>query len=77
MKKSNLQSIILALVITAIIMLSSLFLSKGISVDTSENTLKINGLYGTEIAYKYIEGIEELDTIPVWGLKTNGINLGL
>ncbi len=76
MKKSNLQSIILALVITAIIMLSSLFLSKGISVDASENTLKINGLYGTEIAYKDIEGIKELDTIPLWGLKTNGINLG-
>ncbi len=76
MKKNNLHSIILALVITAVIMLFSIFLSKGISVETLENTLKINGLYGTEIAYKDIEDVQELETIPIWGLKTNGINLG-
>ncbi len=76
MKKNNLHSIILALVITAVIMLFSIFLSKGISVETLENTLKINGLYGTEIAYKDIEDVQELETLPIWGLKTNGINLG-
>ena len=76
MKKNNLQSIILALVITAVIMLFSIILSRGISVETLENTLKINGLYGTEIAYKDIEDVQELETIPIWGLKTNGINLG-
>ena len=57
-------------------MLSSLFLSKGISVETLENTLKINGLYRTEIAYKDIVDVQELETIPFLGLKTNGINLG-
>ena len=76
MKKNNLHSIILAFVITACIMLSALFLSKGIFVETLENTLKINGFYGTEIAYKDIEDVQELQTIPIWGLKTNGINLG-
>jgi hypothetical protein len=76
MKKSNLQSIILALVITAVIMLFSLVLGKGVSVDTLETSIKINGLYGTEVAYKDIEEVKELDAIPLWGLKTNGINLG-
>ena len=76
MKKNNPQSIILALVITAFIILSSVLLGKGITVDALEDTLKINGLYGTEIEYKDIEEIRKLDSIPMWGLKTNGINLG-
>ena len=76
MKKNGIQSLILALAITAFIILSSVFLSKGITVDALETTLKINGLYGTEIAYKDIEDVKKLDTMPIWGLKTNGINLG-
>ncbi len=76
MKKNGIQSLILALAITAFIILSSVLLSKGITVDPLENSLKINGLYGTEIAYKDIEDVKELDTMPIWGLKTNGINLG-
>ncbi len=76
MKKNGIQSLILALAITVFIILSSVLLSKGITVDTLENSLKVNGLYGTEIAYKDIEDVKELDTMPIWGLKTNGINLG-
>lgn len=76
MKKNGIQSLILALAITVFIILSSVLLSKGITVDTLEKSLKINGLYGTEIAYKDIEDVKELDTMPIWGLKTNGINLG-
>jgi len=49
---------------------------KGISVETSAESLRIKGLYGTEILYRDIEEIKVLDTIPIWGLKTNGINLG-
>jgi len=74
--KNNPQSIILALVITAFIILSSMFLMKGISVETLDESLKIKGLYGTEVLYKDIEEIKELESIPLWGLKTNGINLG-
>lgn len=76
MKKNGIQSLMLAFAITAFIILSSVFLSKGITVDTRETSLKVNGLYGTEIAYKDIEDVKELETIPIWGLKTNGINLG-
>lgn len=76
MKKNGIQSLILALAITAVIIFSSVLLSRGITVDTLENSLKINGLYGTEIAYKDIEEVKELDAMPIWGLKTNGINLG-
>ena len=76
MKKNGIQSLILALAITAFIILSSVLLSKGITVDPLENSLKINGLYGTEIAYKDIEDVKELEAMPIWGLKTNGINLG-
>jgi len=76
MKKNGIQSLILALAITAFIILSSVLLSKGITVDPLENSLKINGLYGTEIAYKDIEDVKELEAMPIWGLNTNGINLG-
>ena len=76
MKKNGIQSLMLAFAITAFIILSSVFLSKGITVGNRETSLKVNGLYGTEIAYKDIEDVKELETIPIWGLKTNGINLG-
>jgi hypothetical protein len=74
--KNNPQSIILALVITVFIILSSMFLIKGISVETLDASLKIKGLYGTEVQYKDITEIKEIDSMPIWGLKTNGINLG-
>ena len=75
MKKNNQQSIIIALLVSALVLLSSLFIIKGISVDALEDSIKIKGLYGTEILYKDIEEIRKLDTLPMWGLKTNGINL--
>jgi hypothetical protein len=74
--KNNPQSIILALVITAFIILSSMFLMKSITVETLEDSIKIKGLYGTEVQYKDIEEIKEIDSMPTWGLKSNGINLG-
>jgi len=76
MKKGNPQSMLLALVITGFIILSSMFLMKSVSVETLAETIKIKGLYGIEIPYKDIEAIQEIDSIPVWGIKTNGINLG-
>jgi hypothetical protein len=74
--KKNPQSIILALVITVFIIFSSVFLMKSISVETLEDSIKIKGLYETEVQYKDIEEIKEIDSMPLWGLKTNGINLG-
>ena len=75
-RKNNPQSIILALVITVFIIFSSVFLMKSISVETLEDSIKIKGLYETEVQYKDIEEIKEIDSMPLWGLKTNGINLG-
>ena len=76
MKKGSLQSIILALAITVLIMLSSMLLVKGVSVEILVDSVKIKGLYGTAILYKDIEEIRKIDAIPFWGMKTNGINLG-
>ena len=42
MKKNGIQSLILASAITVFIILSSVLLSKGITVDTLENSLKVN-----------------------------------
>jgi len=75
MKKNNPQSVIIALLITVLIVLSSMLIINGTSVETLESSIKIKGLYGTEILYKDIEEIRKLDTLPMWGVKTNGINL--
>jgi len=76
MKSSNIQNSTLAIVIAALIVFASIIFIKSISVETLEYSLKIKGLYGTEIAYQDIVEIKELDSIPYFGLKTNGINLG-
>jgi len=75
MKKNNPQSIIIALLITVLVVLSSMLIINGTSVEALEALIKIKGLYGTEILYKDIEEIRKLDTLPMWGIKTNGINL--
>jgi len=76
MKSSNIQNSTLAIVIAALIVFASIIFIKSISVETLEYSIKIKGLYGTEIAYQDIIEIKELDSIPYYGLKTNGINLG-
>ena len=76
MKTSNKQTTILAILITIVIIGVSAFFIKNISVEVLENSLKINGLYGVTISYEDIEEVKELDSIPFWGVKTNGINLG-
>ena len=75
MNKNNTQSVIITLLISSLIVLSSMFIIKGTSVEALEASIKIKGLYGTEIMYKDIEEIRKLDTLPMWGIKTNGINL--
>ena len=76
MKTSNKQTTILAILITIVIIGVSAFFIKSISVEVLESSLKINGLYGVTISYEDIEEVKELDSIPFWGVKTNGINLG-
>ena len=76
MKTSNKQTTIIAILITILIIAVSVFFIKSISVEVLERSLKVNGLYGVEISYKDIEEVKELDSIPFWGIKTNGINLG-
>ena len=76
MKTSNKQTTLLAILITIIIIAVSAFFIKSISVEVLESSLKVNGLYGVEISYEDIEEVRELDSIPFWGVKTNGINLG-
>ena len=76
MKSSNIQNSTLAIVIAALIVFASIIFIKSISVETLEYSIKIKGLYGTEIAYQDIVEIKELDSIPYFGLKTNGINIG-
>jgi len=76
MKKNSPQSIMLALIITVLIIIFSMFLIKSISVEILEDSIRIKGLYGTEISYTDIEKARKLDSIPFLGLKTNGINLG-
>ena len=75
MNKNNTQSVIITLLTTALIVVSFMFIIKGTSVESLEASIKIKGLYGTEIMYKDIEEIRKLDTLPMWGIKTNGINL--
>ena len=76
MKISNKQTTLLAIIITIIIIAVSAFFIKSISVEVLESSLKVKGLYGVEISYEDIEEVKELDSIPFWGIKTNGINLG-
>ena len=76
MKTSNKQTTILAILITIVIIGVSAFFIKSISVELLESSLKINGLYGVTISYEDIEEVKEIDSIPFWGVKTNGINLG-
>ena len=76
MKKNSPQSIMLALIITVLIIIFSMFLINSISVEVLDDSIRIKGLYGTEISYTDIEEARKLDTIPFLGLKTNGINLG-
>ncbi len=76
MKTSNKQTTTLAILITILIIAVSVFFIKSISVEVLEKSLKVNGLYGIEISYEDIEEVKELDSIPFWGIKTNGINLG-
>ena len=76
MKTSNKQTTIIAILITILIIAVSVFFIKSISVEVLESSLKVNGLYGVEISYKDIEEVKELDSIPFWGIKTNGFDLG-
>jgi hypothetical protein len=76
MKKTNTQSILLALVIAAFVIIISMLLTKGVNVEVLADSVKIEGLYGIEIPYSEIEEVKMLDSMPLWGLKTNGINLG-
>jgi len=76
MKTSNKQTTLLAILITIVIIAVSVFFIKTISVEVLESSLKVNGLYGVEISYEDIEEVRELNLIPLWGMKTNGINLG-
>jgi len=76
MKASNKQTTLIAILITILLIAVSVFFIKSISVEVLESSLKINGLYGVEISYEDIEDVEELDSIPFFGIKTNGINLG-
>ena len=76
MKASNKQTTLLAILITILLIAVSVFFIKSISVEVLESSLKINGLYGVEISYEDIEDVRKLDSIPFFGMKTNGINLG-
>ena len=76
MKSFNKQNTLLAVVIAALIIFTSIFFIKSISVEALESSIKIKGLYGIEIPYKDIVEIRGLDSLPFLGLKTNGINLG-
>lgn len=44
-------------------------------VAISDSSIKVGGLYGTEVRFSEVLSIEELDSLPV-GLRTNGIGLG-
>ena len=76
MKTSNKETTLIAILITILLIAISVFFIKNISVEVLESSLKINGLYGVEISYEDIEEVKELDSIPFFGIKTNGINLG-
>jgi hypothetical protein len=76
MNTFNKQKTILAILITILIIAVSVFFIKSISVKVLDSSLKVNGLYGVELSYEDIEEVKELDSIPFWGIKTNGINLG-
>jgi len=41
----------------------------------SDSSIKVSGIYGTEVRFTDVEAIEELDSLPL-GIRTNGIGLG-
>jgi len=41
----------------------------------SDSSIKVSGVYGTEVRYSDVLSMEKLDRLPV-GVRTNGIGLG-
>ena len=44
-------------------------------VAVSDASIKVSGIYGTEVPLSEVLSLEELDSLP-FGLRTNGIGLG-
>lgn len=44
-------------------------------VAISDSSIKVSGVYGTEVRFADVQSMEELDRLPM-GLRTNGIGLG-
>lgn len=44
-------------------------------VEISDSSIKVGGIYGTEVRFADVQSMEELDRLPI-GARTNGIGLG-
>lgn len=70
------KSVRAIVLVLATILAVYLFLKATVGVEITDSSIKVKGLYGTEIPYADIVSVRELDTLPPAGTRTNGVGLG-
>lgn len=66
-------SIVLVLLL---VLATYMYLGTTLKVELTDSSVKVAGIYGSEIGYADILSVEELDRLPIAGTRTNGIGLG-
>jgi len=54
----------------------SLILMNMVKVEMNDSNLKIKGIYGKSIEYSQINEVSTIDSLPIIGIRKNGIGLG-
>ena len=75
MKNEHNTSNIYAVILAALIIIVSAIYISNIKAILGNDSIRIKGIYGITIRYSDIKEIKKIGTFPLFGLKTNGINL--
>ena len=75
MKNEHNTNNIYAVILAALIIIVSAIYIGNIKAILGNDSIRIKGIYGITIQYSDIKEIKKIETFPLFGLKTNGINL--
>jgi hypothetical protein len=75
MKERKVNNYLIAIAVTAVIIIGSIILIKKIGIDVGEQALKVNGIFGTTVMYNQIEKLDLLSEFPQFGTKIVGVDL--
>jgi hypothetical protein len=53
-----------------------MILAATVKVELGDSSIRVKGIYGTEIRYADVVSVESIDSFPAGGIRTNGIGLG-